>query len=291
MLFRSKVVSQLQRKIVKRLTKIESESLEIKNSLFSFPIIQKFEKNTINIYEIIEEPNPIEPFKLSKEQISNLKEYVTKRENGKSKGNIFYFKDITAPRLNNAYLRISVPKYYLKGIKNHTKKHEHLLVLPGGATYYSTKKIEQFNKHRFAVIEFCSKDESYSNKFIGSFLKSSFFLWYFNFKYDSVDFFSPRNFKKVYLPIIHIKNPKHKESIKQIERLFDQIIEKENSFLLIDLKIENDDYEHIINKHNNEIETLSHDIDMLIYKIIGLNSGEIQIIESSLKANNIYVDK
>ena len=284
-----RITSQLQNKILKRLTKIELESIEIKNSLFSFPVIQKFEQNSININKVVSELNLIEPLKLSKEQILTLKEYVSTKENGKSKGNIFYFRDLIEPRLNSAYLRISVPKYYLKGIENHTKKFVHIIGVPGGGTFYSTKKIEQYNKHGLGIFEFYSKNNNYSNKFIVSFLKSSFFLWYFNFKFDSIDFYNPKKFNKILFPIINLKNPEQRKHIENIEEMFDLIIEKENNFLMKNVRIENDDYAQIIDNHNQEVSEHYCEIDTNIYKLMKLNDDEIGIIESSLLANNIYV--
>jgi hypothetical protein len=285
----NKVTSQLQVKIVKRLLEIETQSLEIKNSLFSFPIIQKFEQNSIKAYSIINRPNYSKPLKLSIEQDSVLKEYVKNKENGKSKGNIFYFKDLLLPRFDYAYLRLSIPKYYLKGITNHTKKDEHLIVLPGGRIFYSNKKIEHYNEDGIGIVEFSSKDENYSNKFLACFLKSSFFLWYFNFKYDSFDLIESKKFRKIPLPIIHKKNPTHKYLIEGIENLFDLILERENEFLKLNFNHQDDGSEEVINDHNMAVENLFYEIDELIYKLINLNDDEIDIIESSLNANNIYV--
>lgn len=286
-----RITDQLQRKIVNRLIKIESDSLEIKNSLFSFPIIHKFEQNSKVISSLISKIDYKDPLKLKKEQIELLKNYSKNKNNGKSKGNIFYFDDLISPRLNNAYLRLSIPKFYLKGIENHTKRNEQIIVTPGGATFYSTKSIEHYNELELGLLAFNSANINYSNKFICSFLKSSFFLWYFNFKYETVDFFVPDKFKLILFPKVYSKNPDHRDIIQKIEGAFDIILEKETEFLQKDLKVENDNYEEIIENHNNEIDKYSHEIDQLIYKLIDLTLDEINIIETSLNANNIYVPK
>lgn len=281
-------VKIIENMLEKSLVEIDKQTSIIKTSVMSLPVISSYIEKSISIYDAIDNPKIIESLELDIQRKEELLNYADNNGNGKSKGNIFFFDREQAPRLRHAYLRVSIPKYFLKDYSSNLKNNESIYVIPGGGVYYSKKSIEHFNPKGFPIIQLnTDKKSGYSVKFICAFLKSSFFLWFLITKYDNLDLYIPSIFEKIRLPILNFNNPKVKELLVKIETEIDEILQKELIFLKI--KITKKNYEKEIIEHNSSIDFHSYEIDRIIYGLLELNSDEIELIEKTLNANQVYL--
>jgi NifU-like protein involved in Fe-S cluster formation len=280
-------IKDIEKRILKNLKVIEEHTSKVKTSLKSLPIISTFIESSISIHSIIKEPKVITPYKLNFNEQKALIEYGEKNGNGRSKGNIFYFEEEFSPRLKDAYLRYSIPKYYSKNLNFESKNEETLYLVPGGALFISKRTLPQYNIKGYPILEIqIDERNEYSLKFLCSYLKSSFALWFFISKYDNIDIYEPDIFSNLMIPKLNFKNPKVKEIVDNIENEFDNIIQCETEFLK--LKLNEDNFEDEVIKHNSKIDSYAICIDKNIYSLLNLDITTQEIIESTLKANQIH---
>jgi predicted HTH transcriptional regulator len=272
----------LEAKVLTKIRGIEDQSNLIKNYFYAIPIIKKFESNAVHLSSSILQPKVITDKYKEKDALA-LQDLINKHPNGQDTGNVLFLMEEQAPRLDYAYLRITPPVIGLID-KTENKKHECIYVAPGGAVYYSTRRLKMFSCNRYLALEISSKNpRNISNKFIAAFLKSSFWIWYCLNKYDGLNIFPFDVFVKILIPRIYPNLPEVIERTKNIETLFGKIIDIEQSFL----SEKKSNSEHI-GKHNDNAELLFSKIDSEIYAILGLSEEEIKIIETGLKGSKIY---
>lgn len=266
-----------------KLEKIETECDLVRNMFLSVPIIRKYEKNSLHLRNLIETPTIEDVFKLNDMCRIKLQNYYLKHRNGKSIGNIVFFKDIQGPRLKNAYLRYSVPLFRI-GNKIINKKDQTIFIIPGGAVYYANCDYSFYNPESYQMVKIRSAShDKYSNAFITCFLKSTFFLWYCLHKFDSFDIRKHEIFHEIMIPSINKKIPAVKVNVESIENNFNVILEVEKEFLTKKITSEN------INRHNKLIDRHAYEIDKNIYDLINLSKNEIDVVESFLRQNKIHI--
>ena len=129
----------------------------------------------------------------------------------------------------------------------------------------------------------------YSSKFLCAYLKSSFFIWLLINKHDNINVYEPDLFNELRVPDLNFKNDNVKKLIKKVETEIDIILSKENDFLKI--KLNNNNYEDEIIKHNSIVDIHAKNIDSIIYELLDLKEETQKIIESTLNANKIYFPK
>lgn len=286
----NQIIRIIENKIEKSLYEIDKHTSIIKTSLKSLPIISSYLDNSIPLQNIIIEPEILYPHKLSIEEQHSIKEYFAKNENGKSRGNIFYFEEDIFPRLKDAYLRVSMPKYFLKDLSYESKNKELIYLVPGGGVFLSNKTIVHYNPKGLPILQLeIDKSSDYSNKLLCAFLKSSFFLWFLLSKYDDINMHDPQIFRKIRLPKLNFKNPLIKSKISIIESEIESIFLIEQDFLKITLTEEN--CEEIVFNHNKSIDKHSANIDAMIFELLEIDADIIELIENTLKANQIYLPK
>lgn len=280
-------IIDIEKRILKNLKVIELNTSKVRTSLKSLPVLSSFIERSVPLISIIDEPKVLIPEKLDVYAQKALIEYGQENGNGKSKGNIFFFEDEFSPRLKDAFLRYSIPRHYSKDLKFESKNIETVYLVPGGGVFYSKRTMPQFNIKGLPIIQLHIDSKSnYSAKFLCSYLKSSFLLWYLINKHDNVDIFEPEIFQELIVPKINFSNPEERKLISKIENELDTILIQENEFLK--LKLNKDNYEDEVMKHNSVIDKHSINIDMAIFELLKLNSETIEIIESTLKANQIH---
>lgn len=274
--------------INKELSSIQKSVLYIDTYIKSLPIVNSYIEKSIQLSTVIKSFTVEDPVKLSKKQIEQLAEKYDDNPNGKSKGNIFYFNNLLKPRLAEAFLRISIPRFNIREI-NTGKKSSNIYVVPGGAIFYSEKDIYSYNPNGLPLVKL-TLNNKYPTKFLCAFLKSSFLLWFVKNKYNSLDIYDPKILRNLLIPNLHLHNPKEKEIIDRIESLFDEILIMEKEFLSTNLqKIANDKIEEFIIEHNNKVQTHFIEIDTLIFTLLNLNLEEVNIIKENLHSSNIFV--
>lgn len=283
-----RIEAKYQLQISKELSFVRKHISAIETYLKSQPILSAYSKNSSSISEYISDLNLIEPTKLTPEQKQILNEHYKQRENGCLKGGLIYIKNETSPRLKNAYLRITPPKFNLKNIKK-VSNGKCLYVIPGGAVFYSESELNYYNGDDMPILKIDVSDQ-YPMKFLCAFLKSSFFLWYVKNKFGDFDFFPSDIFNCIDIPILHLKNPEDKKLIENIENNVDEIIKLEKKFLSIDWKVlTGEQANNEVNKHNGKTSEIFMNIDNLIFNLLKIGKEEICVIKENLKANGIYM--
>lgn len=286
LLIEEKVVKNIESKIIRCLTAVENDCNLIKHLFSSLPIIRAFEHNSVRARF---SPIIAEPISLDAESIQKLGGMFT---NGTSRGNLFYIRENQVPRLKDTYLRYSLPVFMLYNVGLKSQKKETIYIVSGGGVYYSRNDCPFFSE-RYPMILKLQKlhdNTSYNMKFITCYLKSSFLLWYLKNNYDDIDLFQARIFNTLLLPKINIKQPDHNTLVKNISNSFDEIINLERQYLIEVHKTKQHDKKvELTVQHNSNVDKIAYDIDKLIYKLIGLSDNDIDVIESNLKVNEIFL--
>ena len=274
--------------INKELSSIQKSVLYIDTYIKSLPIVNSYTDKSIQLSSVIKSFTLEDPIKLTKKQIEQISDKYNCNPNGKSKGNIYYFDKLQRPRLADAFLRISIPRFNLKEVTN-GKKSSNIYIIPGGAIYYSDKDINFYNPNGLPIIKL-TLENIYPIKFLCAFLKSSFLLWFIKNKYNSIDIYAPKIFRNLLIPKLNLENIKQKEIIESIEQLFDEILAKEKEFLSTDLTKFDDKYcEELIKRHNNAVQSNFVEIDKLIFSLLHLGADEVKVINEYLQSSNIFV--
>lgn len=284
-LISQKIETKYQQHISKELAVIRKSVSSVDTYLKSQPILNSYRKTSTTIYNYvfldIQKPTRLTPL-----QKQTLIDRYKDQENGSYKGNILFIDSEFSPRLKRAYLRITPPKFTIKGIKKISDK-EHLYIARGGAVFYSESELNYQNNKGYPVLKL-KVATNYSIKFLCAFLKSSFFLWYVKNKFGDFDFYPPEIFNYITVPTIHFNNPTEKLLITKIETDVDNIIQLEKAFLKTNwetIKNRND----YIDQHNDKTNYYFKDIDESIFCLLKLKEEEISIIKESLRANYIYI--
>ena len=280
-----RIETKYQQHISKELVAMRKSASAIETYLKSQPILSSYNKISAPIYNYIN-LDLLEPTKISPEQIQLLSDHYKDQGNGSWKGNIMFIDGELNPRLQQAYLRITPPKFTLKGIKKISDK-EQLYIIPGGAAFYSESELNYYNNNDYPVLKL-EVINKYSIKFLCAFLKSTFFLWYVKNKFGDFNFYPAEIFNYISVPSLHPGNPIELDLISKIETNFDSIIELEKSFLKTNVNsLENpNDY---IYKHNANTESYFKAIDESIFSLLNIKDEDILIIKENLRANYIYV--
>jgi len=279
---------QIEERLQRRIARIEKDCLLIKNLFRAVPIIKKFEAASVELSRVAGVSEIAESLDFDRSHLGNIKKAFRDSSNGKSRGNIFLFESLQVPRLKHAYLRYSLPIWYVKakGILT-TSPQQRIYIVPGGAVYHSKKDISFYSSKYPLILKLSSLNKDYSERFIVAFLKSSFWLWYCQNKFESMDIFLPELFQQVLLPDIRLNIRQQKEAISKIEVAFDKIIDAEKTFLKQKLTATN--AEEAVHSHNRMIDGLSYYMDELIYRLLNLTETEVTTIESGLRAIGLYL--
>lgn len=281
-----KVETRYQHHISRELAVIGKSVSAIDTYLKSQPIISSYCKNNISINKYISSFDVQRPTRLTSEQKQTLLERSKKQVNGCYKGNTIFVDGILSPRLKDAYLRITPPKFTLRGLKRISDK-KYLYIIPGGAVFYSESELHYHNNKDFPVLKL-EITNGYSIKFLCAFLKSSFFLWYVKNKFGDFDFFPPKIFNYITIPTLHLNNPTEKNLITKIEENIDNIIELEKTFLKTGWEEIQKKEDYVI-QHNEKTKNLFKEIDELIFSLLKLKDEEVLIIKENLRANYIFI--
>lgn len=281
-----RIETKYQQEISKELIAIRKSVSAVDTYLKSQPILNQYGKNSISISNYILSAEAQWPTKLTPEQKQKLIDRHREQENGSYRGNTMFIYDRLNPRLKDAFLRITSPKFTIHGMKT-ISNNEHIYVIPGGAVFYSKSELNYHNGKNMPILKVRLTND-YPIKFLCAFLKSSYFLWYIRNKFGDLDFFPPKIFNNITIPILHPKNMKEVELVDKIETDFDNIIELENKFLKTNWKTIKDKNDHII-KHNEQTKNIFKRIDESIFRLLKLKDDEILVIKENLRANYIYI--
>lgn len=281
-----KIETRYQQRVSKELAVVKKSATAIDTYLKSQPILNLYGRQSTNISNYIVSLKLQEPTKLTQDQKQKLVERYKEQENGCYKGNIIYIDDVHSPRLKDACLRITPPKFSLKGIKTISSK-KNLYITPGGAVFYSESELNYQNGKDLPILKIEVSDK-YSIKFLCAFLKSSFFLWYIKNKFGDFDFFPPDIFNYITVPSLNTSNPAEKKLISKIETDVDNIIELEKTFLKTNWGTKKDKSDYVI-QHNNKTNKYFKEIDDFIFSLLRLKEEDVLVIKENLRANYIYL--
>lgn len=285
-LLNQKIEVRYQQQISEELAVIEKSASAINTYLKSRPILNLFNKKSTFIINYISSLDVQQPTKLTPEQKQKVLDLYKENHNGYFRGNIMFVEKEQNPRLKEAYLRITPPKFYISGVKTISYK-KHLYIIPGGAVYYSGSELNYLNNHDYPILKI-KVSNKYPIKFLCAFLKSSFFLWYLKNKFGTFKLYPSKFFSYISIPSLHLNNPEEQKLISRVETNVDKIIALENDFLKTNWEsIDNID-EHI-NQHNGKTRSLFKDIDDSIFSLLGLKDEDVMIIKENLRANYIYI--
>lgn len=281
-----RIDTKYQEHISKELTVVRKSLSAIETYLKSQPLLSAYSKISTPISDYVSSFDVQEPIKLLPEQKITLIDRSQEHGNGFFKGNIMFIDVEQSPRLKNACLRITPPKFTLKGIKKISDK-KHLYIVPGGAVFYSESELNYYNNDGSPFLKI-EVSESYSIKFLCAFLKSSFFLWYVKNKFGDLNIYLPEIFNYINVPSLHNNNVDEKNIIQKIESNVDDIIELEKAFLKTDMENIKDVIDYV-NQHNEQTKKSFKEIDELIFNLLRISEDDILIIKENLRANNIYI--
>lgn len=287
-LITQRLTTHFLEKINTELDSIRKRTTAIDTFIQSLPILSSFYNSSIFLSSVVSDIEPVAPVHLSMQQLAGLKNSYQKHGNGLSRGGLLYFDGIQRPRLNDAYLRISPPRFYLKGISS-TKDCPLLYLIPGGAVFYSEKVLNCYYNTMEPVLKLQIK-KNYPIKFLCAYLKSTFFLWYVLNKYYTFDIIPPSTYNNIRIPQLHLNNSKELAIITEVESHFDQIIDAEKIFLIKQNSIKDPD--EIVNeiiRHNESVRSYFIGIDNCVYSLLNINETEKLVIRDNLRVNNIFV--
>lgn len=287
-LITSRLSSRFSERINCELDSIRKKTFAIDTYIKSLPILNSFYSKSVLLTSVISEVTPVPPCRITSQQFASLKDSFEKYGNGVSRGNIYFFENEQKPRLSDAFLRITLPCYNVRGLKPAQAGHA-IIFVPGGAVFYTEKILNVYYNTQEPILKVvASKD--YSTKFLCAYLKSSFHLWYLLNRFNSLDVIPPSSFNCVRVPQLYPKRPDHSSIVKEIEGTFDKIIEIEKNFLPGQNKIKTpEELCEYIMAHNKSVEILFNNIDESIFNLLGLTDDERQTIRGNLSVNSIYV--
>lgn len=274
-------------KINHELEEIHNKTQAISTFAKSLPLLNTFTSRCDMLSSVVTKVTPIDSIKLTVEQVASLSDKYRSHENGLLRGNICYFEEPQKPRLADAFLRCSLPKYNIKGCSS-PKAKAVIYIIPGGAVYYSDTIVDCYYNMPEPIL--ClSISESYNTKFLCAFLKSSLFLWYCLNRFDDFDIVPPYVFNSIHIPRIHNKNKAELDIIKEIEGYFDKIITAEKSYLKEYPSYAKDDRIKYTISHNKSVLEYYKKIDDALFALLNISEEDQQVIMHYLKANKIFI--
>lgn len=283
-----RLTSHFSEKIDSELDTIRKKTTAIDTFIKSLPVLNSFYNNSIFLTSVVISVDTIASAHMSAQQFASIKDNFERHPNGISRGNTLFFEGEQKPRLSDAYLRISVPRFIVNGLSP-SEDGSVLYFIPGGAVYYSEKSLNCSYNTREPVLK-VRINKDYPIKFLCSYLKSSFYLWYIMNRFNTFDVIPPSSFNCVRIPQIHIKNPKELAIVSEVETLFDSIIAAEKSFLVKQGKIkQSDELLEVTIAHNNSVKESFIRIDELFFILMGISDTEKNIILENLKVNGVYI--
>lgn len=283
-----RLTSRFSERVNTELDSIRKKTTAIDTYIKSLPILNSFYNNSVFISSVISEVTLVEPVRLTPQQYASLKDGFEKHGNGVSRGNVFFFEDEFKPRLSEAYLRITLPSYHVKGL-DAVEKEQALYFIPGGAVFYSDKSLNCYYNTREPVLKISVKN-GYSIKFLCAYLKSSFYLWYLMNRFNTMDVIPPSFFNCVRIPQLFPNNPDHSSIVSQIEGLFGVIVSAEKTFMSKQSRIkDSNELLDFIMSHNESVKSSFVQIDDLFFTLLNLTEDEKQTIRENLRVNGIYV--
>lgn len=283
-LISERTTDEISSVVSKKIAQIKKDCQLVETYFSSLPIIRRFEQNSKKVKFKLKVEQSV---KLSDIEIEKLLKYPA---NGKSKGNIFFLREVTPSRYPSAYLRYSLPLFNIRKPTLKPDTVPTIYIAPGGGIFFSPRNYSYFSNLTHPILKYRPEhDDKYSYKFITCFLKSSFWLWYCNNKFASTDNFSPTVFNSIRYPNL-LMNGFTTNLLSEIEHKFDLISKEEMGFLKKIPSIERpEDQNELVILHNRKVDTFAYAIDKAIYTLIGLSEYEIGIIEQNLRLNEIYL--
>ena len=283
-----KIIQQVESKISQKLMAVEQDCHLIKSIFASLPLTRNFERNSIEARFDIEIADSVT---LDADSAQKLME-MDVSSNGTSRGNLFFYRDYQRPRLKEAYLRYSLPRFNLRNIGERSVDRETIYIIPGGAVYYSRKDYPFYNETSSIVLKLyrTERNAPYGIKFTTCFLKSSFLMWYCGNKFDDFDLFRPKILRELRLPIINTKDPTNVANLQELEACFGEILDLERNYLVTVQRLR--DRQLIVDQtvqHNSAVEPFACKIDRIIYQLLGLSDEDVGVIENNLRLNGIFL--
>lgn len=280
-----RTTNEIEKRIQRKIEKIEKECRVLTDYFCSLPLINKIESNGMNLFNRLKF-HVKKCIILADEDIVNVKKM---NSNGVSRGNVSIFLEKRPPRYEYSYLRYSVPKFNLKNVSKCGDRRETIYVVPGGGVFWSTSEIVFASDNEYEVLELSSNSSNYSNKFIASFLKSSFCLWYCINKFESINLFRPNIFEDIIVPKINASNNDQKSILNAIEKYFDKIIDLERKYLVSSKSGGRERLIQLVEEHNSAVDKIAYAIDRKIFDLFELSHDEIAVVENNLISNDIYL--
>lgn len=285
-LIETRVTDDIGGRLTKRLRFLERECQATQYLVSSIPIIRNFEDNS---YKARLAPTVDWGIALDPRKVTQLRQIG----NGLSRGNLF-FSDHTeeAPRLEDTYLRYTVPIFVVPHLKATSRTIDTIYIVRGGAVYYSPKDLPtSTQKPPILKLNQSRRTAPYGISFTVCFLKSSFLIWYCKTKFETCNIFLPEVLNNLRFPIIDTKKANCLDLLQNLKLHFDKILKLEKEYLLNYRNLLTDDekFADYTNTHNALVDGLAYDIDLTIYQLLRLTPEEIRTIEGYLTLNHIYL--
>ena len=289
-LVQDRLLADVNTKILARIQAVEQDCLQIRNLTISLPLMRKFEINSFKI-----RPQPVIPNSVNLNDLDVQRLLKLPHSIGCARGTLFYLDEARGPRLQNAYLRHSLPLFNVKGPVPKSDLKETIYIVPDGAIYYSKRDYPFYSNRYPYVVKLHSGElnRTYDMKLLVSFLKSSFHLWYICNKYGNTNTLTTDVFFQLRLPIIHPNRPDSKKLVTFIRHKFDYILGEERRFVVEFNKRYRgkltDAAGQFIDNYNQRIAEHFYAVDKAIYELLGLSQDEIGALEDNLRFNKIYL--
>ncbi len=285
-----KIIQQVESKIGQRLMAVEQDCHIIKSIFASLPLMRNFERNSVEARFDIEIAHSVTLDADSAQELTEMEA----SSNGTSRGNLFFYRDYQRPRLEEAYLRYSLPRFNLRNIGEHSVGGETIYIIPGGAVYYSRKDSPFYSPTDGIVLKLyrTERNAPYGIEFTVCFLKSSFLMWYCGNRFDDFDLFRRKILRKLRLPIIYKSNPVNAARLHELGACLRDILDLERNYLVTVRRLR--DRQQIAeqtNQHNSAVEPFAYKIDQIIYQLLGLSDEDVDVIENDLRLKGVFLPK
>jgi len=281
-----KTLKDVEQRVFRRIAAVENDCTFIKNVFSTLPLMRIFEKTTreANFNVSVSRPINITPLQGAKLQKALII--------GASKGNLFFLKEAQSPRFPYTYLRYSLPLFTLQQLESGSSPKETIYIVPGGGVYYSKRDYPSFSHEGDPILKLhkSTNNSRYGIKFTVSFLKSTLLLWYLINKFDDIDLFQPKIFRKLRFPVVNMRRPESLKTISEIEDSLDKILDLERECLIAVRKCNGiEAKQDLLTQHNKRVDELAYSIDLNLYSLLGFSQDSIKVIEDNIRLNKIYI--
>lgn len=250
----------------------------LKEDTKRFVLINNIEKNSLMISDICS-IELVRPYK---------NKFEPENEYGVSDGNVF-FTTRTEPHFPYAYLRCLPPitgKYNIEDLSIDKYSGSAIIVVPGGGTHIieSNKDwgVVSLDESDATLILKIKEDlrESFSEKAILAWMKSSVLLWYSSTLFEDTNIHEPKIFMKIPVPILDIFKPNN-----VLDNVVSNILELEHEFLsnLYPIGSIKETQEKIV-LHNKRVEKIAHVIDKIILNSLNVSMEETKLVYKFLES-------